>query len=183
VTETFADRSVPPSPRGFHFRTAPRTWGRWSVCVVILLVVALVFYILGRSAGLRASDDISRNYAALSARYEQLTNESNAQKNEIETLNARLKGVQVQLDEILRPERTFEINSNESMKISTGPFTIGLIGAPANDKVSINVNGKPQSAAAGGIIDVPLSTVCRVEVKAFDLFKAVIATTCAQAKP
>jgi hypothetical protein len=183
VTETFADRSVPPSPRHFDFRTAPRTWGWWSARVVILLVVAVVFYILGRSSGLRASDDISRNYAALSARYEQLTNESNARKNEIETLNAQLRGVQVHLDEILRPERTFEINSNESLKISTNAFTIGLIGPPANDKVTINVNGRPQSAAAGGIIDVPFSTVCRVEVKAFDMFKAVIATTCAQAKP
>jgi hypothetical protein len=124
-----------------------------------------------------------KKYEMLSAEHQELTNESNAQKNEIVTLNAKLKSAQVNLDEILRPERAFEINSNESLKISTGPLTIGLIGPPATDKVSININGKPQSAAAGSIIDVPLSTVCRVEVKAFDMFKAVIATTCAQAKP
>jgi hypothetical protein len=183
VTETFADRSVPPSARHFHFRMAPRTWGRWSARVVILLVVAIVFYILGRSAGLSASEDISKKYATLRTTDDQLASANNAQKSEIETLNARLKGVQAHLDEIFRPERTFEINSNESVKISGGAFTIGLIGAAANDKASINVNGKPQSAAAGNIIDVPLSTVCRVEVKSFDMFKAMIATTCAQAKP
>ena len=41
------------------------------------------------------------------------------------------------------------LNADDTPSVSVGSFTVGLVGAPANDKVSINVNGTQHAAAAG----------------------------------
>ncbi|MGB7618735.1 MAG: hypothetical protein WBM06_17425, partial [Pseudolabrys sp.] len=61
---------------------------------------------------------------------------------------------------------------------------IGLIGAPTNESVNINVNGKQQSVATGDVINITLDprTTCLVRVQSFDMFKVVLNASCQQAQ-
>jgi hypothetical protein len=60
-------------------------------------------------------------------------------------------------------ENTYNFSRNQSMTVADGNLTIGLISSPANEGVNININGKMHSAAAGGVIEIPLdpSTACQ----------------------
>jgi hypothetical protein len=82
-------------------------------------------------------------------------------------------------------ENTYNISPNQSIIVADGHLTVGLIGAPTNEGVNININGKQHSAAAGNVIDVALdpSMTCQVGVQSFDAFKAVLTASCATVKP
>jgi hypothetical protein len=56
--------------------------------------------------------------------------------------------------------------------------------ATTNDGIKINVNGKQQSAAAGDVIRLTpdSSTACQLQIVSFDMFKAVVAASCASPK-
>ena len=59
------------------------------------------------------------------------------------------------------------------------------MGSPANQNVTLNVNGKQHVAVAGDVITVALdeSTTCQVTVQSFDPFKALIHATCSGKTP
>jgi hypothetical protein len=61
---------------------------------------------------------------------------------------------------------------------------VGLVGPPANDSVVLNINGKTQSVSAGQTLSISPdpTTKCQINLQSFDLFKAVVAATCAAAK-
>ena len=63
-------------------------------------------------------------------------------------------------------------------------MTIGLIGSPTNESITLNVNGKQQKMTAGDVIHVSLdaSTTCQVQIQSFDMFKAVLIASCAAVK-
>jgi hypothetical protein len=65
--------------------------------------------------------------------------------------------------------------------VGGGRLTVGLIGAPTNDSVTLNVNGKRQSLGTGDVLNVVAAdgqTNCQVRVQSFDMFKAVVTATC-----
>jgi hypothetical protein len=82
-------------------------------------------------------------------------------------------------------ENTYGVSPNQSLIVADGHLTVGLIGAPANQSVNININGKQRPAAAGDVIDVAPdpSTSCQVRLQSFDMFKAIITATCTAMKP
>ena len=51
-------------------------------------------------------------------------------------------------------ENIYVILPNQSLVVAGGRVTVGLIGAPANQGVTVNINGKQQLAAAGDVIAV-----------------------------
>jgi hypothetical protein len=150
---------------------------------VLLLVIAIGCYTLGRHSSGHEIDGYRTTNVQLASDNKRLKDLSDNQKKQIEDLRYNLTSAQSQLDVIFRPDRQLEINANESMMIASGGFAIGLVGNPSNDSVNINVNGKQQSVAAGGVVNVAISTSCRVEVKSFEMFKAVVMATCAQTQP
>jgi hypothetical protein len=60
-----------------------------------------------------------------------------------------------------------------------------MVGAPSNESVTLDINGKQQSVDAGQIVDVApdSSTQCQVQVRSFDMFKAMLLASCTPAKP
>jgi len=112
-----------------------------------------------------------------------------AQLNEVRAkaaaLQTQLKGVQDALDAIMPAKNAYNVSPNQSLTVGDGHLTIGLVGAPANEGVNININGQQHAAAAGDIIHVALdpSTTCQVSVQSFDMFKAVLVALCAAVKP
>lgn len=70
-----------------------------------------------------------------------------------------------------------DLDANDTPFVSVASFAVGLVGPPANDKVSINVNGTPHTAAVGDSFDAGISN-CRVQVKSFDSFNVSLLTSC-----
>ncbi len=64
-------------------------------------------------------------------------------------------------------------------------MTVGLMGSPTNQSVTLNVSGKQHVAVAGDVITVALeeSTTCQVTVQSFDPFKAILQATCSGKAP
>ena len=61
---------------------------------------------------------------------------------------------------------------------------VGMVGAPGNDAVMLNVNGKQQTLAAGQTINVAPdpATQCQLSVQSFDLFRATLVAACSGPK-
>jgi hypothetical protein len=111
-----------------------------------------------------------------------LVNEQNIKMNTLETELANTKADL----EAVRPEKDkYDIPPNESRIIADGKLTVGLVGSPAIDSLTLSINGKPQSAVAGQVIDVAPdpSTNCQVKVQSFSMVKATVNAACAAAKP
>jgi hypothetical protein len=187
VTEsTESDRSDRKNPRLYGLLMA--RGGRFlvvSASVVLMLGGAIGGYLFGL-------DLAHRDLAAARELIQQLQPESQRLKKQIIdqnaslfALQAKLASVQATLNAIMPSENTYNINPNQSMIVAGGHLTIGLIGAPTNQSVNINVNGKQQSAATGDIINIALdpSTTCQVGVQSFDMFKAILTASCAAVKP
>jgi hypothetical protein len=82
-------------------------------------------------------------------------------------------------------ENIYVFRPNQSLILADGRVTVGLMGSPTNETVTLNVSGKQHVAAAGDVITVGLdqSTTCQVTVQAFDLFKAILQATCSGKAP
>jgi hypothetical protein len=59
-----------------------------------------------------------------------------------------------------------------------------MVGSPGNEGITLDINGKQQTLAAGQIVSVTPdpSTTCQVGVQSFDMFKAVLTAMCSGAK-
>jgi hypothetical protein len=116
---------------------------------------------------------------------ENLRRQVNDQNVQINTLQAKLTGVQAALQSIMPSANTYKISPNQSLAIAGGHLIIGLVGSPSNESVTLNINGKQQTAVAGQIINVAPdpSMNCEVGVQTFDMFTAVLGASCAAAKP
>ena len=73
-----------------------------------------------------------------------------------------------------------DMTTNQSLIVANGRMTIGLVGAPTNQNITVNINGRPEVLASGDVVEVAVnpSTTCHVRVQAFDMFKALITATC-----
>jgi hypothetical protein len=115
---------------------------------------------------------------------ENLKKQSDSQSVEINSLQLQLKQTKDELESI-RPSRDrYSIPPNESRVIAGGRLIIGLIGAPANESITLSINGKQQTAVVGQQINVApdASTNCQLTIQSFDMFKALIVAKCEAAK-
>jgi hypothetical protein len=150
---------------------------------ILYLVIALVAYTIGWQAGVReTTNDFKVANSNLQKENQQLTNDKSSQATQMTGLQDQLKTMQGRMDTVMGQLGTFDLNPNESVVIAGGRLTVGLVGSPANDRATINVNRKQQSMATGDVIDVQLSTTCRVGLKSFEMLRAVVTTTCAEMK-
>jgi hypothetical protein len=156
--------------------------GWWLFIGAIL--VGIGCYVIGLNIGYL---DIASARQAI----QQLRSDNQKLKIQISDLNAtqvalqnKIATFEAALDEIIPSKNTYNIKPNQSMIVASGRLTIGLIGPPTNESVIVNVNGKQQSVAAGDVISITLDprTTCQVRVQSFDMFKAVLNASCAQAQ-
>ncbi|HXW40751.1 MAG TPA: hypothetical protein VEK75_06080 [Xanthobacteraceae bacterium] len=159
----------------------------------IVLVAACVITILGILIGgyLYGAYLSARDLGGRDVTIEELRSENQKQKRRIDefsaqltSLQAKLAGVQGALDAIMPQANTYNISANQSLIVGDGRLTIGLVGSPANESITLDINGRPQVASAGQVIAVAPdpATNCQVQVQSFDMFKAVVTATCAGAK-
>jgi hypothetical protein len=102
----------------------------------------------------------------------------------IAALEGSIAKLKTTLEELVPSENTYNIKVNQSLIVGGGRLTVGLFGAPANDGVTLNINGKRQLLGTGDVINVAVDsgTSCQVRLQSFDMFKAVVTATCGAAE-
>jgi gentisate 1,2-dioxygenase len=150
-----------------------------------LLLAALLGVFLGYLIGLNTA--VLENRAAMQT-LQQSRSENQKMKSEMAEQDAHSAAVesnvaklQAALQELVPSENTYSLRANQSLIVGGGRLTIGLIGSPTNESVTININGKRQPFATGDLINVPVDaqTSCQVRLQSFDMFKALVMATCA----
>jgi len=160
----------------------PRSWSEWLASVVVLVVVAICAFGAGEASRTYVVNDKLQQIDKLQKDNGVLRTAVQHERDENKSLADKLAATDNQLREAFNPYRTIDLNVNDTTSVSTGSFTLGLVGPPANENVSINVNGTQRTVAAGDSIDVGISN-CRVQVKSFDMFKVTLLTSCPPMKP
>jgi hypothetical protein len=107
-----------------------------------------------------------------------------SQAADLSAMEAKLKRTQATLDSIMPSANTYMIHPNQTLIVGDGHLSVGLVGAPGNDSILLDVNGKQQAVAAGQTISVAPdpATQCQLSVQSFDVFKATLVATCSGAK-
>ena len=113
---------------------------------------------------------------------QKLERQSADQADAVAVLQTKLTQTQEQLDKLVPSSDTYRIDPNKSVVVGDGQLTLGLVGLPKSDGVTINVNGKQYAAAAGDVIRVADDVPCKVVVQSFDVFNATVTASCSEPK-
>jgi cell division protein FtsB len=174
---------------GSSSRNAPRR--RWLPSREIrrAVLVALIALLLGAFIGghLYGRYLASREENGQENAIEELRAESQKFKAHGDDLSAQLTQLQAKLataqavvDSIMPTKDTYNFDPNQTRVVADGRLTIGLIGSPGNENVTLNINGKQQTVTVGQVINV--APDCQVSVQSFDMFKARLTASCAGQK-
>jgi hypothetical protein len=146
----------------------------------LIMVVALVGHMTGREMGRRHVAERDLTIQQLREERQELSADLSKRGDRISELQIKLNQVQAALDEIVPSENVFLIRPNQSLVVGGGRLTLGLVGSPTNQSVTLNINNKPRVAAVGDVITVTPdeATTCNVTVQSFDMFKANIHAAC-----
>jgi len=153
-------------------------------CVVALVVILVGGHLYGRylaSKEVGGRDTVIEQLQAQNQQFKRIVDQKSAQITE---LQAKLARVQAQLEQIVPSKNTYNIMPNQMLMVADGRLAVGMVGAPGNDAIVLNINGKQQTAAAGQVIAAGSgpSANCQVTVQSFDMFKAVLVASCAGVK-
>ena len=156
-----------------------------TVLLIVAILVGVASYIIGLNIAyldIAAARQVIQSLRSDNQKLQSQLAEHTAKEVELQT---KLATTQAALEAIIPSENTYMVKPNQSIIVADGRLTIGLIGPPTNESININVNGKHQSAATGDVINIALEppTTCLVRVQSFDMFKAILAASCADAKP
>ena len=150
------------------------------VGVIILACGAIAGYFYGIQSvkgSIQTRDD---NILRLTEKAQQLDQKLMQQAQIIAKKDEELNHAQATMTAMVPAKNTYDLKPNQSIIVAEGRLTIGLIGAPTNNSVNININGKNITAVAGDVmkIEADPSTFCQIRVKSFDMFEAVVNAIC-----
>lgn len=149
-----------------------------------LLVTALMGGIVGYLLGLNSAYvEMSAGKLALQqsrAENQKMKSEMAGESVKAGAMESGIAKLQATLDQLIPSENTYNIKANQSLIVGDGRLTVGLVGAPANESVTLNINGKRQQLGTGDVLNVAADgqTNCQVRLQSFDMFKAVVTATC-----
>jgi hypothetical protein len=178
VTDTTqSDRLRQPStglPGWFRAR------GRRLLTIVVILAVIVGAYVIGLEMARRDLADAKQLVQQLQTESQKLKDQIVEQNTKIIELQGTVGQLKTKLNELMPTKDTYQIVANQSLIVANGRLTVGLIGTPTNQGITVNINGKQQMAVSGDVIEVALNptTTCHVRVQAFDMFTALVTATC-----
>ena len=175
-----ARSAQPSSARSRTYRLFMTREGRY------LLITALMGGIVGYLLGLNSAYvEMQASKLALQqsrAESQKIKSEMAGESVKTTAMESSIAKLQATLDQLVPSENTYNIRANQSLIVGEGRLTVGLIGAPTNDSVTLNVNGKRQPLGTGDVLNVAVDgqTNCQVRVQSFDMFKAIVTATCSR---
>jgi len=153
--------------------------------VLLLVGSTVVGYLLGRDLARRPLASALQLLQQLQPEAQKFKAKIDEQTNVIIGLETKLKRTEAILHSILPKENTYTVLANQSISVAGGHILIGLIGAPRNNGITLNINGKQHQASTGDMFAITPdpATNCQVKVQSFDMFEATIYANCAKAQP
>jgi hypothetical protein len=183
IDRTKPDRDASFQPRSRLFRVDNRLV--MAVAFVLMCLGILIGgHLYGRYLASLDSTGRENTIEQLRAEAQKEKRKSDAQSAELTAMGAKLQSTQAALDSIMPSANTYTINPNQTLLVGDGHLTVGLVGAPGNDTITLNVNGKQQPLAAGQMISVApdSATQCQLSVQSFDVFRATLVAACSGPK-
>jgi hypothetical protein len=155
-----------------------------TVSVAIIAAVAIFGRLYGQHLAYNAMQDRDTAIRQLEVERQQLELEKSGQLAHMTTMHTDVQRLQAKLDAVIPSENKYNIDPNQSLVLADGHLTVGLIGAPRDDGIDININGKRYPAVVGDVIHITpdASTACNVKIQSFDMFKAQFTASCAADK-
>jgi len=160
--------------------------GKRHPIIRALIVAAIVVaaFLFGRGFAYHdvvTRDATIRQLQADGQRFESTITQQNA---DLVTARAQIASLNAKLEAIMPSQNAYYIDPNHAIIVADGRLTIGWVGLPTVDGITINVNGTPQTVAVGDIIHVSpdAATACEVRLQSFDITRARFTASCA-AKP
>jgi hypothetical protein len=152
--------------------------------VIMCLGILIGGHLYGRYIGSFVSSGLDDTMTGLRVEAQNAKRMTDGQAARLTALGVKLERTQAALDSIMPAPNTYVIKPNQTLIVGNGHLPVGMVGAPGNDAIMLNVNGKQQSLAAGQTINVALdsATQCQLSVQSFDVFKATIVAACSVAK-
>jgi hypothetical protein len=159
--------------------------GRLLVVLTSLLLLigsTVIGYLFGHDIARRPLAEAQQLVKQLQPEVQQLKAKIDQQTNTIILLETKLKRTAASLHAIMPSANTYTVLANQSLTAADGRLSIGLVGAPRNNGITININGKQHSAVTGDLFNVApdAQTSCEVRVQSFDMFSALINASCAK---
>jgi hypothetical protein len=187
IDNTRADRSA---QTGLSSRAAWRLLTRrrraWILFIetLLILAVAVIGHLIGRELGRRNLEKREEIVLELREELQKRGAELGRRNDQVSALQVKLNAVQATLDAIVPAENTYNITPNQALLVGGGRITVGLVGQPGNQTVTLNINGKEHTATAGDVIGVPFDdrATCYIAIQSFDMFKATFNATCSAKK-
>jgi hypothetical protein len=178
VTDTTQSnrRPQPKSALVAWFKTRRR--GLLAISLVLAAIIGA--YALGLQMAFRDLANAKQLILQLQTESQKFTDQTTLQKAKVLSLQTTAARLAATLNELMPSKDTYQIAANQSLIVANGHLTVGLVGAPTNQGVTMNINGKQQTVASGDVVEVAVdgSTTCHVRIQAFDMFKALITATC-----
>ena len=155
-----------------------------AVSVVIVAAIAIFGQLYGQHLAYGAMQDRDSAIRQLELETQRLQLEKSSQSASMQSMHTEAEHLQAQLDAIIPSQNRYTIEPNQSLLLADGHLTVGLIGAPRDDGIDININGKRYAAVVGDTIHIASdpSTACDVKIQSFDMFKAQLTASCAADK-
>ena len=150
------------------------------LAIVIVLAVIIGAYVIGLEMAYRDLADAKQLVQQLQTESQKLKDQIVEQNTKIIELQSTAGQLKAKLNELMPTKDTYQIVANQSLIVANGRLTVGLIGAPTNQGITLNIGGKQQTAVSGDVVEVALNptTTCHVRVQAFDMFTALLTATC-----
>jgi hypothetical protein len=180
-----AGRSAPGRSRWRLFATRESRYVAIAAVVIAIVAILIGGHLHGMYLASRDLGGRDTVIARLQAETQQQKRKIDEQIAQLTALQIKLTNVQAQLEAIMPSANTYNIDPNHALIVADGHLTIALIGSPGNEGVTLDINGKQQTVAAGQVVGVAPdpSISCQVAVQSFDMFKAVLTASCTGAKP
>ena len=151
---------------------------------VVRALIYLVVFAVGLLAGrvIHYHDVAKRdvNIQQLQKTDQQLETNINQQNTEMVSLRGQLAIAKAKLEAIMPEENTYNIDPNHAINVANGRLTVGWVGLPTVDGITININGTPQPVAVGDIVRVSpdAATACELRLQSFDIKLARFTASC-----
>jgi hypothetical protein len=147
---------------------------------LIALAVIVAAFLVGR--GFAYHDVVTRDATIrqLQKDGQQFETTINQQNNDLLALRSQVAELNAKLEAIMPSRNTYNIDPNHAMIVADGRLTVGWVGLPTVDAITININGTPQPVAVGDIIRVSpdAATACELRLQSFDITRARFTASC-----
>ncbi len=133
-----------------------------AACVIAVICILVGGHLYGRYLSARDLGGRDNAIVQLRAETQKIKRELDAKSAQVTELQTKLDKAQAALNAIMPSQNTFNIQPNQAIVVGDGRLTVGLVGAPSNESITLDINGKSQSVEVGQIVEVTLELLDEV---------------------